>query len=146
MEKVLVDGSRFRIYVTALLILIGGISMAYMMTYYATTSIPHGHISHPACCLVYSLQPLSWYLGWRCSNRLNHWLRIGLMVVVAVAAEFACARIATPVWIVTNPLLFLADTPICFHLSRVWSLMAGVVGKGLGQVVLYGVYCGAGAT
>jgi apolipoprotein N-acyltransferase len=34
------------------------------------------------------------------------------MVVVAVAAEFACARIATPVWIVTNPPLFLADTPI----------------------------------
>ena len=119
------NGARFSICLKALLVLLGGSSVAFVLTHYPMTSIPHGYISHPACCLAYSLQPLSWYLGWRCSNGLNHWLRIALLVMVAVAAEFACARIATPVWIVTNPPLFLADTPIaqwvdwfsCFGLS-----------------------------
>lgn len=43
---------------------------------------------------------------------MQYWLRIVSLVMVAVSAEFACARVITPVWIVTNPPLFLANTPI----------------------------------
>jgi apolipoprotein N-acyltransferase len=85
---------------------------AFAMTYYATTSIPYGWVTHPLCCLAYSLQPLCWFGIWHWSKGLCHSFRIPVVVFAAVLVEYVEARLVTPVWIVTHPALFLVDTPI----------------------------------
>lgn len=97
-------------------ILLSGSLVGYAMTPYVTKAIPNGSFFHPILCVVFSVQFACWFGAWKCFAwdflEEQHTLRIALLACVAVGLEFVEAKILTPIWILSHPSLFLANTPI----------------------------------
>jgi hypothetical protein len=106
------SGDQMKNLYLSFVVVLSGSFFGYSLTPYIPQSIPYGRLLHPICCFVYSLQFLSWFWTWQLSKGTPHWLRIAALVLIATTAEIVLARILTPIWILSNPPLFLVDTPL----------------------------------
>lgn len=109
--------ARFRhFFLAVVLIVMSGTLAGYAITPYMTHAIPNGKSIQLICCILFSIQFVGWFGSWHWFIgdvwKQFHTLRVALLTLVAVGLEFVEARLLTPIWILSHPSLFLANTPV----------------------------------